>query len=244
MRWTAAAALLALLPACAAVPDDPIARELYYEDNDPLEPLNRAVFAFNTEVDRVALEPAARAYRAVIPQPGRQAIARLLANLRLPLTFVNDLLQFEFQRAAETAAAFLVNSTVGIGGLFNVAGYETHEEDFGQTLARWGTSEGPYLMLPLYGPSNVRDGIGMVGDAVLDPWGPVIDDPTDHGRFRTTRTVAAAVSAREALLEDYEELRRSSVDFYAAARSLYRQSRGNEIRNGAPGPDPVFQLFD
>jgi phospholipid-binding lipoprotein MlaA len=240
----AAAVALVVLSACAAVPDDPLARELYYEDNDPLEPLNRAVFAFNTEMDRVLLEPAVRAYRATVPQPGRSAITRLLTNLLLPLTFVNNLLQFEFERAAETAAAFLVNSTVGIGGLFNVVEYEIHNEDFGQTLAVWSAGEGPYLVLPLYGPSNVRDGIGLMGDAMLDPWGPAFDDPTDLGRFRTARALATAVSAREALLEDSAELRRSSVDFYAAARSLYRQNRGNEVRNGGPGPDPVFQWSD
>lgn len=236
-----AAVLFASLAACASMPDDPIEREVFLEANDPLEPMNRAVFAFNLEVDRIILKPTAVVYRKVVPQPGRAGITRFLNNLKMPITFVNDLLQLEFGRAADTFARFLVNSTVGIGGLFDIAGVKEHEEDLGQTLGRWGAGEGFYLVLPFYGPSNLRDGLGLVGDGFLDPWHMVLD-PTQTRAFYAERTVAGAVDDRERVIEDFAELRRTSLDLYATMRSLYRQSRGNEIRNGAPPPDPVFEF--
>lgn len=227
--------------ACASLPEDPIEREVALEANDPLEPMNRAVFAFNMEVDRVILEPTARAYRKVVPQPGRIAIHHFLQNLKMPVTFVNDLLQFEFARAADTLARFVVNSTVGIGGVLDIAGIPEHEEDFGQTFARWGAGEGFYLVLPLFGPSNPRDALGLVAGGVLDPWQTVLD-PTQTRAFAAERTVTGAISDREAVIEEFDEVRRTTVDLYATVRSVYRQTRGNEIRNGAPPPDPVFEF--
>ena len=237
--WATTAALFACLTACASVPQDPIEREVFLEANDPLEPLNRAVFAFNMGVDRAVLEPAAIAYRNVVPKPGRVAITRLLSNLKLPITFVNDLLQLEFGRATNTFARFLVNSTVGVGGLFNVVGTREHQEDLGQTLGRWGVGNGFYVVLPLYGPSNVRDAMGLVGDTFLNPWQSVLD-PTQSRAFHGARGVAGVVNDRERRIEDFNDIRRRSLDMYATFRSMYRQTRGNEIRNGAPPPDTVF----
>ena len=234
-------AAVAVVSACASVPEDPIERELYLEANDPLEPMNRAIFAFNLKVDEVVLEPAARGYRAVVPQPGRNAIRRFLDNLMLPVVFANDVLQGEPERAAETFARFTINSTVGILGLFDVAGIEPHREDFGQTLAVWGVGDGPYLVLPFHGPAGARDGAGLFADRTFDPFTYWLEDPENWQVFGG-RTVAGAVDDRERVLEDFAELRRSSVDFYATARSLYRQSRAYEIRNGAPAPVSDFDF--
>ena len=233
----------AFLAACASVPTDPVARAAYYEANDPLEPLNRAVFAFNMEVDRFVLEPAARGYRNVVPTGGRVAIRNFLHNLRSPVTFANDLLQGNVRRAAETSWDFVFNSTFGILGLFDVTGddWEPHEEDLGQTFGAWGIKEGPYLVLPFHGPSNPRDIIGMFGDRTLDPFEYGIGQPEDTWFF-TGRTVAGAVDARERTLEEFNDLRRTSLDFYVTARSLYRQARDNQIRNGAPAPFGDFNF--
>ena len=234
-------AAAAVLSACASAPEDPIEREVYLEANDPLEPMNRAIFAFNLKVDAVVLEPAARGYRAVVPQPGRNAIRRFLDNLLLPVVFANDVLQGEPGRAAETLARFTINTTFGILGQFDAAGIEPHAEDFGQTLAVWGVGDGPYLVVPFHGPSNIRDGAGLFADRGLDPFTYWLQSP-EEPRFFAARTVAGAVDDRERILEDFVELRRVSVDFYATARSLYRQSRAHQIRNGAPAPVPEFDF--
>ena len=221
--------------ACVAVPEDPIERDLHHATNDPLEPMNRAVFAFNLALDEVVLEPVARGYRAAVPQGGRNAIGRFLANLRLPLTFANDVLQLEFRHSAETLVRFAVNTTVGLAGFFDIVPIEPRQEDFGQTLGRYGIGEGPYLVLPVLGPSSLRDSVGLAVDTVLDPWRAPLD-PTQSLAFAAQRRLAEGVTERERLIEEFAELRRTSLDLYVAMRSLYRQRRGNEIRNGAPAP--------
>lgn len=233
------AAAAVLLAACATVPADPVARIAFEEANDPLEPLNRAVFAFNLKVDEVVLEPAARGYRAAVPAPGRDAVRNFLRNLSAPVMLANDLLQGNLDLAAQTSWGFVMNSIVGIGGLFDVASNEPHDEDVGQTLAVWGVPEGPYLMLPFGGPSTVRDAVGIVGDRALDPFGYWIALP-DNARFFAARAVTGAVDARERTLEELNDLQRSSLDFYVTMRSLYRQARSDQIRNGAPAPFGEF----
>jgi phospholipid-binding lipoprotein MlaA len=234
---------VALLTACASVPTDPVARAAFEEANDPLEPLNRAVFAFNMEVDRVVLEPAARGYRKVVPPGARQAVRNFLHNLKSPITLANDLLQGEVRRAAETSWDFVMNSTLGVLGLFDVtnnADWEPHEEDLGQTLAVWGLKEGPYLVLPFYGPSTLRDTVGRFVDRAADPFERALEPP-DDARFLLGRTAVGAVDTREGILEELNDVRRTSLDFYAIARSLYRQARNNQIRNGAPAPFGTFE---
>ena len=234
-KLTLLAAALALA-ACATVPSDPVARAAYDQANDPLEPFNRTMFAFNMEVDRIVLEPAARGYRAAVPAGGRRAVTNFLRNLKSPVTLVNDLLQGNVHRAAQTSWDFVMNSTVGILGLFDLTDdtdWENHEEDLGQTLAVWGVGAGPYLVLPFFSPSNMRDTAGLFGDHTLNAFEHVIG-PLDDTRFFAGRTVAGAVESRERTLEEFNDLRRTSLDFYATARSLYRQSRSHQIRNGAP----------
>jgi phospholipid-binding lipoprotein MlaA len=235
-----AALLLALtLGACTTRPTDAEELAYYKETNDPLEPMNRAVFQFNLGVDTVVLRPLAIGYRTVIPRGLRGAIRNFLDNLEAPVVFVNDLLQGEGLRAGDTAGRFMTNSFLGLGGFIDVAsdaGIPYHDEDFGQTLAVWGVAPGPYLVLPFYGPSGVRDAVGVGVDIVIDPAGYYIR--SEYGlEGSLVRYTIDSVDWREANLEIIDELRRSSIDFYAATRSAYRQQRNNEIRNGRIDPD-------
>lgn len=207
------------------------------EVSDPLEPLNRAVFSFNLKADEWLFEPVARAYRFVAPQPVRQSVSNFLANLRSPVVFANDLLQGERERAGITLGRFMINSTLGVFGLFDAAsvfGYQGHYEDLGQTLGVYGVPDGPYLMLPLLGPSNLRDTTGRVGDYFINPLNSCCITPDDrYAIFGTT-----AVSERESNIELFDDLRSNSLDLYATLRTIYTQRRAAEIRNGAPAANP------
>lgn len=202
------------------------------EVSDPLEPVNRAVFGFNLFVDTWVFEPVARAYRFVAPQPVRRSVGNFLSNLRSPVVFANDLLQGERDRAGITLGRFMINSTLGVFGLFDAAsgfGYHGHYEDMGQTLGVYGVPDGPYIMLPLLGPSNARDTVGRVGDFFINPLNSCCITPDErYAIFGTT-----AVSEREANIELFDDLRTNSLDLYATLRTVYTQRRASEIRNGA-----------
>jgi phospholipid-binding lipoprotein MlaA len=238
-RVTAAALLLSagvMLSGCATAPDpgNPDALAEYRQINDPLEPMNRAIFAFNRAIDAAILKPLATLYREWTPKIFQEAVGNILANLRAPVVLANDVLQGEGQRAGQTLARFVVNSTLGFGGVMDVAsemGVPPHAEDFGQTLAVWGAPEGPYLMLPLFGPSNPRDAVGLVADFFTDPinWYAV---NTGQEFITYSRTGTTGVDARARHMKELDDLERTSLDFYAAIRSLYRQRRADEIRNG------------
>jgi phospholipid-binding lipoprotein MlaA len=215
---------------------------------DPIEPVNRAVFSFNMFLDTVLLEPAARAYRFVTPQQVRRSVANFLANLRSPVIFANDALQGERDRAGVTLGRFMINTTLGVAGLFDAAGalgYQRHDEDFGQTLGVWGVANGPYLMLPLLGPSNGRDAVGRVGDYLINPLNNCcITQDERLGLLGVT-----AVSEREANIELLDDLRANSIDLYATIRTIYTQKRAADIRNGrAPtdqeGYEDIFKEED
>ena len=215
---------------------------------DPLEDLNRAVLGFNDVVDQALLRPIAWTYNKLAPDPAILAVRRFFANLRAPVLFANDLLQLEFADAATTAGRFGLNSTIGLLGLFEVAeplGLPAHHADFGQTLHSYGSGPGPYLMLPLIGPSTLRDGTGRVVDVVLDPLTWLL---TPGQSLAVTGT--QAVVRREELLDPLDELRKSSVDWYAALRSAYYQRRAVELGKlaGAPSvgsaPTAGDDLFD
>lgn len=220
--------------ACATRPDpsDPVATSEYWERNDPLETLNRGTFFINDALDTMFIRPAADFYRILVPRPIRGGIRNALANLREPVTLLNDGLQGNLPRAGNTAARFAINTTLGVGGLFDAAtdmGFPREREDFGQTLGVWGIDEGPYLVLPLLGPSNFRDTIGVVVDYVSDPWQYVLTG--DVRPVVTARTIIAVIDAREGLLEVVDQINRTSLDPYATIRSAYRQRRAAEIRN-------------
>ncbi len=231
-RFAALALTVAILPGCAsnAPPaDDPEALAEYELTNDPYESTNRSIFEFNQMIDRALIKPAAQGYRAAIPEWSRNRIDDFLVNLNAPIYFMNDMLQAEFGRAANTVGRFVMNSTFGVLGVMDVAkhaGMKAHSEDFGQTLAVWGVPDGPYIMLPLLGPTNPRDGIGMGVDMVADPVGWYAPTWAD-----ITRTVVSGVGTREQYLDILDEVERSSLDYYASIRSMYRQNRVKEIKN-------------
>jgi len=202
--------------------------------NDPMEPANRGMFEVNRALDNTILKPVATTYKAVAPDFVRTRISNILANLRSPVIFANDILQGEFKRAATTFLRFFINSTIGVGGMNDIASaleIEGHDEDFGQTLAVWGVEEGPFVMLPLFGPSNPRDTVGLVVDFLIDPlrmWA----SNTERNFVPVLRAGTDAVDIRSENLEDLDDLEKSSLDFYAAIRSLYRQRRADAISNG------------
>lgn len=202
--------------------------------NDPFEPLNRGVFAVNQALDEMLFKPFARIYIALVPEKGRAAISNVVSNLGAPVVLVNDLLQGDVDRAGVTLARFMVNTTVGFGGMNDVAadlGAPRHGEDFGQTIGSYGVSTGPFLMLPLLGPSNFRDGIGTVVDGLIDPVGTALK------RGETvTRFAVEGLDKRANFLDASEAIEKTSLDYYASIRSVYLQNRGYEIRNGAPAP--------
>jgi phospholipid-binding lipoprotein MlaA len=227
-------ALAVLLAGCATRPDpnDAEAVAEFRETNDPIEPLNRAMFFVNDGIDVLILRPAAEAYRIFLPPEVRVAIRNVLGNLRTPVILVNDVLQGESYRAATTAGRFLINTTLGIGGILDRAkdfGLLGHTEDFGQTLAVWGFPEGPYLFIPVLGPSNPRDLVGVGAAVAMDPltWA----GGHDVQAVTITRTGLSALDTREGLIEPLDALRQQSIDPYAALRSAYRQQRASEIAN-------------
>jgi phospholipid-binding lipoprotein MlaA len=237
------AALLPALGACATRPpaDDPESVAEFRQNNDPIEPFNRGSYAVHQAIDRNVLAPVARGYRAVVPPPVRLGVRNVLANLRTPVILVNDVLQGEPRRAGDTLGRFVVNSTLGVGGIFDVAGNRLgvrgHAEDFGQTFARWGVGEGPYLFIPVIGPSNPRDltgfGLGIAADPLV--WlgqGATVDALT------YSRTGATVVDTREELLDPLDAVERTSLDSYATLRSAYRQRRRAEIDNRTGGGTP------
>ena len=201
---------------------------------DPMESSNRKIFAFNRQIDKWVLDPVTRGYRYAVPQPVRVALSRVFINLGSTSTLVNDLLQLEWVDASVTTARFLVNTTVGIGGLFDVAagiGLDGHESDFGQTLALAAVPSGPYIVLPLLGPGTIRDGLGTVIDGFFQPTyyiiGPadLLIGPSEILLF----SGSSGISTRDRHFLELKALEESSVDFYAALRNGYYQQRLSEI---------------
>jgi phospholipid-binding lipoprotein MlaA len=241
-------AAAAALAATAAAAQEPAAETAPAPaTNDPWEGFNRKVFGFNDAVDDVIFVPAAKAYRATTPKAGRRGIRRFLANLGSPSTFVNDILQGEFGRAGKTLSRFAINSTIGAGGFADPAGkmgIEGHSEDFGQTLAVWGVNSGPYLVLPLLGPSSPRDAFGSVAEIGLQPLTYVRTPPANYARLSLAGT--NLLSARENVLDPLAEIEAKSLDYYSSFRSFATQARAREIRNGEADYDalPSFDEFD
>jgi len=215
------------------------------QEKDPLEGFNRGMWNVNQTLDKVAMKPASSVYRTVTPKPARRGLSRILANLEEPWSFINNLLQGKPKRAVRNLGRFVVNTTIGVGGLADHAtelGIEDSPEDFGQTLATWGVKSGPYLVLPLLGPSTVRDGIGSGVAMFADPWRVCLDQCVD-----TSTTTRLGVSAAQIVIlradateSGADTFLKTSLDPYAAARSAYFQSRraairDNENESGAQG---------
>ena len=199
---------------------------------DPLESVNRAIFSFNNVADKVILEPVAKGYKK-LPSPLQSGISNFLSNLRTPLVVVNQFLQGQGSNAFQSSGRFIINSTVGVFGLFDVAdriGLEEKEEDFGQTLATWGIGDGFYIVLPLFGPSNLRDTSGMIMTMMTDPINAYVVSEGEAW-IVPMRTAANAVDQRSKIIDEVNALRDNSIDYYAAVRSSYYQNRKAAIDN-------------
>ena len=217
------------LTACASAPPSPQALAA----NDPYEAFNRQRLIFNGKVDRYVVIPTVGIYFFFVGEGGRRGVHNFLCNLSLPTIFVNDMLQGEVSRGGQSAARFIINSSFGLGGLFDPArklGIYGHGEDFGQTLAVWGVGEGPYIILPFFGPSNPRDAFGLVTDAVIDPTNQI--PIKQHIWWSAGREYFTFLDLKGQTYNTIQGIQRSSVDYYASLRSLYRQIRDTEIRNG------------
>jgi len=202
--------------------------------NDPLEPVNRVFFEFNRGLDTIILRPAATLYHGLIPPQIQHIVTNFLNNLKTPVILLNDLLQGNIRRAGQTFTRFAINTTIGVLGFGDPAtsmGYARHAEDFGQTLGTWGVGEGVYLVLPIFGPSNPRDMVGKVVDVITDPVWHYAGN-TDKGYITNERFAAEMVDFRARNLEEINDLEKTSLDYYAAVRSLYRQVRKESILNG------------
>lgn len=255
-RWTArfpgllsksilAFCMSVLVAACGSMPvQDGAPPAQTVETGDPLEGFNRAIYTFNDKFDRYLLKPVAKGYRFIVPDIARRGVSNFFSNLGDPANMLNNLLQGKFVDGASDLGRFVINSTIGIGGLFDVAGHiglEKHDEDFGQTLAVWGVGEGPYLVLPVLGPSNIRDGVGLVPDWYMNP--------TEYMEEQSTANkllVLKVINRRDQLLEATDILEQAAGDDpYTFVREAYRQRRRSLVFDGNPpaaAPDP--SLFD
>ncbi len=213
-----------------------------HESRDPMEDMNRGTFAFNRFLDRWAFDPLTNAYQFIFPPSIRNGVYNFFLNLETPVVFVNQLFQFRGEEATFTLGRFLVNTTAGVAGFVDaadyVAGWARTEADFGQTLAIWGTPSGAYLVVPILGPSTVRDFSGDVVDRLLDPLtyviGPVM--------WWVPLEVSQGLSVRDAHIGELTQLEDSSVDFYAALRSAYLQSREAQIRGASNEEVKITEL--
>jgi phospholipid-binding lipoprotein MlaA len=227
--------LAASFAGCATPPpaSDPDALADFRQLNDPLEPANRVGYAINNGLDTVILRPLAVAYRYAVPLTIRTHTHNVLSNLNNPVVLANDMLQGKPRRAGDTLMRGLINTTIGVGGIFDVAsdwGYPSHDTDFGVTLALWGLPEGPFLFLPVLGPSNPRDASGFGFDVALDPltW---VGKGTAVNALNWGRYGISAIDERTLLLNEIDKIKAGALDPYATFRSLYRQHRGSQIED-------------
>lgn len=222
--------LLLCCAGCAAATRDATVTDDVDTERDPAEPVNRAIFKANVAADHAVMKPVAQAYSDHVPEGVQKGIRNVVQNLKEPAVAVNDALQGNVKHAWESVRRLAVNSTAGVGGVFDVAeklGIPGHKSDFGQTLAVWGVGEGPFVELPLLGPSNARDAVGTVVDMAMNPLTFVGGAPATYAGVATGS--ANVVDTRAQHLRDLDELERNSLDYYATLRSVYRQHRDAEI---------------
>ncbi len=208
----------------------------YAQQKDPFESFNRGVYVFNDTLDKAVIKPVAQGYSAVTPTPVKNMVNNFFSNLDDVVITVNDLLQFKFRQAATDGSRVAFNSTFGVFGLFNVVDkLEKHNEDFGQTLGYWGVPSGPYLMLPFFGPSSIRDGTGRYADSFASVIGR-----TKNMSARNRDWLAEGVNTRAGLLEGEKVLDEAVIDRYSFIRDAYLQRRQSLVYDG----NPPRQKFD
>ena len=199
---------------------------------DPLEPMNRSIFWFNEQADRFVLAPVAKGWDFVVPDLVQTGVANVFDNLSMPVVLLNDLLQGKPGAGFYDLLRILFNTTLGIGGIFDVASavdIPDNDEDFGQTLAVWGVPSGPYLVLPILGPASPRHGVGMAADAFTRPLGYFIPLWASAALFSLD-----TINTRAIYDDEITASRESALDFYIFVRNAYRQNREHKIRDGAP----------
>ncbi len=200
------------------------------DPRDPLEPMNRGIYKFNDAADKAILKPVAQGYKAVVPKPVRSGVTNFFSNIDDVLVAVNNVLQFKFNDAMSDVGRVIANTTFGVAGVFDVAtgwGMPKHNEDFGQTLGAWGVGDGPFLMLPLLGPSNVRDAAGLLVYYRLDPVVNLHNVPA-----RNSLTALRFVDRRARLLDAEKVLDEAALDPYTFLRDAYIQQRRNLVHDG------------
>lgn len=226
LRQLLSVALLSLfLQACATVegPTDP---------EDPFESFNRAMYTFNDTLDKAVLKPVAKGYNAVLPDPVNKGVSNFFSNLDDVVVIFNDLLQLKIERALSDTARLFFNSTIGLFGFVDVASameFPKHNEDLGQSFGYWGIGTGPYLVLPILGPSDIRDTVGLIGDAYVDP----LNDINPNGT-RTGLTLLEGVDTRAGLLSASKVLKEAALDEYLFTRDAYLQRRESLVYDGNP----------
>lgn len=241
-------AVQAVAAPTAPVPVAPVARERrHHAKGDPLEGFNRAMFSVHQFFDRHLIRPAAKAYEKVIPKAVRKGLRHFFSNLQEPIVFVNDVLQLKPKRAAGTFGRFVVNSTVGIGGVLDVAKTRDfrlphHDNGFGNTLGRYGVGPGPYLFLPLLGPSDFRDFAGSQADGFALPL--AIGSPFDRAEYVAPRAVITGLDLRAQADGALGALLGGAVDPYATLRSAYLQDRAASVAELRHGNKPTASPLD
>ena len=232
--------LVTALAGCASLPQGE------HPPDDPLEPLNRAVFDFNDKVDSAVIKPVAKAYLAAVPEFVRDRIRAFIDNLAEPRIFANEMLQGRFDAAGITLSRFLANTIAGVGGLFDVAtgqGLARQSGDFGQTLYAWGVDDGPYLVLLFFGPSNVRDAIGLGVDLYTTPPAQVVHGD-DAGAIGFGVGLVDGIDLRARNIDTLDEIKASSLDYYTHFKSIWRQHRSAALREARGLPETPPELTD
>jgi phospholipid-binding lipoprotein MlaA len=245
--------VLLLLAGCASAGHKPDTAA--NEFNDPFEQQNRAIFRFNQKVDHAVLVPVAKGYVKVFPAQAREAFRHFFENMRGPIILTNDILQAQFKLAGKTTARFVLNSTLGMAGFVDLAGrwgIPYHDQDFGLTFAVWGIPEGPFLEVPILGPSNPRDLTGTVAEGFADPW-DIMASNAHYLWAPFIRHAWSGIEERSEYIDTLADIERTSLDYYATIRSLYRQRRAAQLHHeeqkklppnpsfgsGAPAPTPA-----
>ena len=229
---TLGTSLVLVLGGCTSIPED------QRDPQDPLESYNRAMFKFNTDLDNAFIKPISKGYKAVVPKPVDQGVTNFFNNINDIDSAINNLLQFKVSRFGTDVGRVVVNTTVGIGGLIDVAtnmGLPSYKEDFGQTFGYWGDVDSPYLVLPLLGPSTLRDTIGLPGDIAANPFFHVWNSNTTANWGMIGLDV---IDTRADLLAASDVLDSAAVDPYAFGRDAYLQKRRHAIFDGNPPSDP------